>query len=235
MAEFAILPTVVQDAALTLWDYAHVGDVLQKSSLIFVCCSNDPRVAEHAADLFLAGWAPLLAFSGGVGRMTEGLYGGLSEARFFANIAIQRGVPAASIVIEERSTNSGENIDFTRALLVDRGYHVESVLLVQKPYMEKRAWATFKRRWPGCPVRVSSPAIGLREYAAPPSLPLALVLNALAGDVQRCRLYGGPPRDFQVAVDVPEEAWGALAVLARHGFDEQLVRCADGSIEGLVL
>lgn len=66
------LPPPVQAAALKIWDYMILGHVLpERVSLIMALGSNDPRVAERAADLYLEGRAPLILFSGG-GRADGG-------------------------------------------------------------------------------------------------------------------------------------------------------------------
>src|SRR5256885_8779068 len=85
-------PEVVR-LARTVWDYQHVAHTLKPADLILVLGSHDTRVAERGAELFLEGWAPLLAFAGGLGRLTEGRWD-RPEAEIFAEIAIGRGVPA---------------------------------------------------------------------------------------------------------------------------------------------
>src|SRR3954454_20919508 len=99
-----------------VWRYHHMDHELQKSDIILVLGSHDTRVAERGAQLFLDGWAPLLIFSGGLGRLTEDMWTE-TEADKFAAIAIEMGVPASSILVESRSTNTGENILFTQKLL----------------------------------------------------------------------------------------------------------------------
>ena len=98
--------------AKKLWDYHHLNHSLQKSDCILVLGSHDTRVADRAAELYLQGWAPLLVFSGGLGRLTEGMWTE-PEADLFAKIAVNKGVPAEDILIENRSTNTGENILYT--------------------------------------------------------------------------------------------------------------------------
>ncbi len=57
-----------------LWDYHLLHHVLQKSDCILVLGSHDIRVAERAAELYLQQWAPIVIFSGGLGRLTDGLW-----------------------------------------------------------------------------------------------------------------------------------------------------------------
>src|SRR5688500_11447976 len=106
--------------AKVLWDYHHMSHTLQKADIILALGSHDTRVAVRAAELYLQGWAPLLMFSGGLGRLTDGLWQE-TEAEKFAAIAVEMGVPAAHILLEKKSTNTGENINFSRKILIENG------------------------------------------------------------------------------------------------------------------
>src|SRR5687767_8605160 len=94
--------------ANTLWDYHQMKHRLEKTDCILVLGSHDLRVAERGAELYLQGWAPLLIFSGGLGNFTQEMWTE-PEADQFAKIAMDRGVPQNSILVENRSTNTGEN------------------------------------------------------------------------------------------------------------------------------
>ena len=72
------------------------------------------------------GWAPLLIFAGGLGAITRHLWHE-PEADQFAAIAIGMGVPKERILVENRSTNTGENVLFTKQLLAEKGLDPRSV------------------------------------------------------------------------------------------------------------
>lgn len=95
--------------AKTIWDYHRLNHLIEKSDCIIVLGSHDIRVAERGAQLFLDGWAPLLLFSGGLGNFTKNIWNE-TEADKFAKIASSMGVPSGKILIEDKSTNTGENI-----------------------------------------------------------------------------------------------------------------------------
>ena len=181
-------------SAQILWDYHHVNDTLEKSDCILVLGSHDTRVAERGAGLFLEGWAPLLIFSGGLGRLTDGVWAE-TEADKFAAIAINKGVPAPDILIENRSTNTGENIVFTQQLLKEKKLDPKSFIVVQKPYMERRSFATFKKHWPDKKLFVTSPQIPFEQYPTI-DIPLERVINIMVGDLQRIKVYA--EKGFQV-------------------------------------
>ena len=208
------------DLARILWDYMRLGHEPAPADVILVLGSNDVRVGEHGARLFLRGLAPLMVCSGHVGRLTAGTFE-KSEAETFADAAVRLGVPREAILLEGRSTNTGENIDFSRALLAARGLRPSRIILVQKPYMERRAWATFKRRWPEPELQVTSTPIPYDQYPTP-EIPRELVIDILVGDVQRIRVYAD--QGFQIPQPMPPEVWSAWEALVARGYTGHLVR-----------
>ena len=188
-----------------------------------VLCSHDTSVAEYAAQLFLDAWAPLLIFSGGAGAITQRLFTE-AEADRFAAIAIGRGVPADRIIVENHSTNTGENVQFTRALLATRAIDVRSFILVQKPYMERRTFATFRKVWPEPGVCVTSPRVSLDQYLtryANEALSADDVISIMVGDLQRIHVY--PDKGFQIPQPIPDDVWLAFRELVAAGYDRHLV------------
>ncbi|KAI6778267.1 hypotheticall protein [Emericellopsis cladophorae] len=187
---------------------------------IFCLCSLDTRVATRASELYLAGLAPLLIFSGGSGKLTAERFDE-PEAKVFAMIARNMGVPSGAILVEPASTNTGENVRFTFDLLSRRQIDVKSFILVQKPYMERRTFATFKKQWPGPDVEfsVTSPQYDFAEYCDDQN-PQDLIINIMVGDLIRIREY--PRKGFQMEQGIPDEVWDAGQRLIAAGFDGHL-------------
>lgn len=206
-------------AAKKLWDYHHVDQTLEKTDCILVLGSHDLRVAERAAELYLQGWAPIIIFSGGLGRLTQDLWK-VSEAESFAVIAEKMGVPKVAILIENRSTNTGENILFTQQLLKGKNLDPQSFIVVQKPYMERRSFATFKKHWPDKKLIVTSPQISFEEYPNE-EMPLEKVINIMVGDLQRIKIY--PEKGFQIFQEIPGDVWLAYEQLVALGYDNDLI------------
>jgi uncharacterized SAM-binding protein YcdF (DUF218 family) len=210
--------------ALRIWDYHRMHARLAAADVILVLCSHDTSVAVRGAQLWLDGWAPLLIFSGGLGGITKRLWTE-PEADRFARIAIEMGVPAGQILIENQSTNTGENVRFTQQLLEQKGVDPARLILVQKPYMERRSYATFHKVWPGKEVVVTSPQVGFDEYLARYSneaLSADEVVGIMVGDLQRIREY--PAKGFQIEQEIPEDVWAAFEVLVAAGYDTHLIR-----------
>ena len=213
----------IRALAQKLWDYHHLHHQLAPADAILVLCSHDTSVAECAAKLFLDGWAPLLIFSGGLGTITRHLWRE-PEADQFAAIAVSMGVPREHILIENRSTNTGENVEFTKRLLAEKQLNPRRFILVQKPYMERRSYATFKQRWPEKAVVVTSPRVSFDEYVSAYSnraLTSDDVVGIMVGDLQRIRVYA--TKGYQIAQEIPDDVWQAFEELVQAGYVRYLV------------
>jgi uncharacterized SAM-binding protein YcdF (DUF218 family) len=207
-----------------LWRYHRLNHPLTKSDAILVLCSHDTSVAARGAELFLQGLAPLLIFSGGLGSITKHLWSE-PEADQFATIAVAMGVPRDRILVENQSTNTGENVLFTKRLLAERQLDPARFIVVQKPYMERRSYATFKKVWPEKEIIVTSPQVSLDEYFAKYSndaLSTDDVISIMVGDLQRVKLY--PLRGFQIPQEIPGDVWEAYEALVAAGYNRHLIR-----------
>jgi uncharacterized SAM-binding protein YcdF (DUF218 family) len=205
--------------AKILWNYHQLHHPLEQADCILVLGSMDTRTAERGADIYLQGYAPIIVFSGGLGKLTKDMWAE-TEAELFANIALDRGVPREAIFIENKSTNTGENIQFTQQLLQEKNLDLDSFIVVQKPYMERRSYATFKKHWPGKKLLVTSPLLSFEEYPNN-DIPVEKLINMMVGDLQRIKLY--PEKGFQIYQEIPDGVWDAYEKLVALGFDKQLM------------
>lgn len=206
--------------AKTIWDYMQLHQQPVKSDIILALGSSDLRVAECAADLFLKGYGKWLVCSGGLGRLTKKLWQ-KPEAEKFAEVATTAGVPKENIIIENQSTRTGENIEFTRKLLEHKGLSPTSVLLVTKPYMERRAYGRFKKIWPEIDIRITSPQLSFDDYPTQ-ELSKDFVINMMVGDLQRIKIYG--EKNWEIKQKIPANVWRAYEELLRLGYDKQLIK-----------
>ena len=213
----------IRALAQTIWDYHHLDHQLAPADAILVLCSHDKAVAKRGAELFLQEMAPLLIFAGGLGAITRHLWHE-PEADQFAAIAVEMGVPGDRILVENRSTNTGENVLFTKRLLAERGLDPHTFIVVQKPYMERRSYATFRKVWPEKDLLVTSPQVSMDEYLSDYShdaLTPDDVVGIMVGDLQRIRCY--PAKGFQIHQDIPDDVWRAYEQLVNAGYDNYLI------------
>jgi len=212
----------VEHNAKILWDYHHMNHNLVPSDCILVMCSHDTRVAEYASELFLRGFASVILFSGGIAHEDDLLSTGWKkpEAEVFAEVAMSRGVPAESIITETTSKNCGENIINSRTLLGTMNIEVEKIIIVQKPYMERRAFATIRKLWPEVDTVVTSPQIAFEEYSTK-DISFDTLVNIMVGDLQRMIEY--PKRGFQIEQHIPENVLETYEALKEAGYTKHLI------------
>ncbi len=123
-------------------------------------------------------------------------------------------------MVETEAANTGQNIAFSRELPAEAGIAVESLLLISKPYMERRSYATCRKLWSGVDVVCASEPLELEDYLKSIG-DEKLVADMLVGDLQRVIEY--PKLGFAVEQDVPGAVHEAYERLLRAGFDSRLI------------
>jgi uncharacterized SAM-binding protein YcdF (DUF218 family) len=206
--------------AQILWDFHKIDHPVEKSDLILGLGSYDLRVADHCAKLALEGCAPHLLFSGSQGNFTRGKWS-KSEAEMFADRAIEVGVSPGCILIEPKATNTGENVRFARKLLDTKGIKVSSVILVSKPNMNRRGWATMQKLWPEAHVICNHPRTHFLHSPADGHTPED-VIHEIVGDFQRIIEY--PKREFQTTQEIPTEIFNAYEKLIELGYTGHMLK-----------
>lgn len=210
--------------AKIIWNYHHMNHTLTCADCIFVLGSHDTRVAKRGAELYLSGLAPFMIISGGLGKITKNLWN-KTEAEKFAEIAWSMGVPKEKVLLETNSTNTGENIIFSKELINNRGLKINSIIAVHKPYMERRCFAAIKKLWSIEKVMVTSPQINFEEYMktyCEGEITREEIISIMVGDLQRIKIYA--QKGFQVYQDIPQEVWRAYDKLVEAGFTRHLIK-----------
>ena len=207
-----------------LWDYLGMHQVPEAADCIVGFGNFNDNIARRAAELYLQGYAPKVLFTGGLGRNTEGLLKE-PEAVRFGKVAMACGVPEKDIILEDKSTNTAENILFTREKLRELGLPHGKILGVHQPFMERRVTAAMGVYWPELTFRVTSPQVTIPEYLADAKkqgITENAAVSVIVGDFQRMDLYA--KKGYQLPQEIPEEAWRAFRELVEMGFDKQLAR-----------
>ncbi|GAA3010442.1 YdcF family protein [Actinokineospora diospyrosa] len=218
MAPADITESHWRDAEL-IWDYHQMGHELHPCDVAIGLGSHDLGVASYTAQLYQADLFPLAVFSGGNSATTASRFP-RGEAVHYREHAITLGVPDSAILIEPKAGNTGQNIAFSRAVLAAHGHQPQSVLLISKPYMERRAFATCQMAWPDVEVICTSEPLKFLDYAHSIG-DEKLVIDMLVGDLQRVIEY--PKRGFAAPQDVPAEVQAAYERLIAASFDSRLL------------
>ena len=208
----------------TIWDFLCLSQEPQKADVIVGFGNFNTDIAVRTAELYHAGYAPKILFTGGLGRNTEGMLPE-PEAVRFAKVAMEHGVPEKDIILEDKSRNTKENIDFTRALLEEQGIPHAHILGVHQPFMERRIVAAMGVYWPEQSFSVTSPQVSIPYYlerAKQQGITENASVSVIVGDFQRIELYA--KLGYQLPQYIPPEAWEAYHTLVAMGFDKQLAK-----------
>ena len=207
-----------------IWDYLCLHQAPAKADVIVGFGNFNTDIARRAAELYLQGYAPKILFTGGLGRNTEGLLPE-PEAVRFAKVAMECGVPERDIILEDESTNTKENILFTRAKLEQLGIPHAHILGVHQPFMERRIAAAMGVYWPEQSFSVTCPQVTIPEYlrrAKEQGISENASISVIVGDFQRIELYA--KLGYQLPQEIPDGAWEAFHALVALGYDKQLAK-----------
>lgn len=205
--------------AKILWDFNLVNQKLEKADYIVALGNSDIRTVHAAVTLLKQGYANILITTGGFGRLTKDMFV-KPEAEVFAEEAIRLGVSEKSILIENNSSNTFDNIRFTKKLLDKEGLLVRNLIVVTKPYMERRALATARAVLPDVRISVSSPDLDFYSYPNE-FISTDLLINMIVGDTQRLMIFSEHGNISEQ--EFPKEVVDAYVSLLKLGYDKQVV------------
>ena len=215
-----MIPAHVREDVETLWAF---HDLQHEPGPVDVCIGlggHDLGVADYTADLYLEGLFRCIVFTGANAPTTVNAFP-QGEALGYRDHAIARGVPAEAIIVEPAATNTGENLEYSRKVLAERGIEPSTILLVSHPYQRRRAYATSRAVWPEVDVRCVSRPLTLDAYL--PTIGDAdRVIGMLVGETQRLTLYA-ELGFIEHVEDVPEDVRAAFTRLVAAGYTSRLV------------
>ena len=215
----------LRDDIDTLWRYMQCHEVPGDADCLLVLGSRDDTVASYAAELAQSYSYGTVVVSGGAVEHNPSLdrWPEATEAAHFAAHMAHSGYHGA-IVLEERARNTGENARFTYELLRQRDISApNAVQIVTKPYMERRAKATFEAQWPDdmTRFRVVSRPHAFSDYIAE-GHDADEITHKMVGDMQRIIVY--PTRGFQSLQHVPQHVHEAYTRLIAAGYTKHLLK-----------
>lgn len=121
-------------------------DCRPADAIVAISGGDTAARTKEAIDLYKNGWAPVLIFSGAALDKS-----GPSNAEAMRRTAIQSGVPAGDIIIEEQGETTTGNAEKTQTIFQEN--NVSSVILVTSAYHQRRAGLEFSKRSEGVDVR----------------------------------------------------------------------------------
>lgn len=206
-------------AAERVHDYLSVTDPLPVSPADAVLGFGmfDLRLPRTCGELFTQGHARRIIFTGGIGAGTGKLGGPEADAWRAELRRSHPAIPEKDIILENRSTNTAENVLFTAELLARDhpslafGQGVRTAIIVASASRLRRA---------GLTLRLRMPALAFFRQTTPTSFDAEFALYAendinyfdhLTGELDRLIAY--PQRSWIAAEPLPAEIVEAHAVL----------------------
>jgi hypothetical protein len=208
-----------EDAAHTLFHWLAVEDTppAEPCDAVIGFGHFDLAIPRRCAELVNAGRAARLIFTGGIGAGTADL--GMPEAdASLAALAEEHPDLAENAVVENRSTNTGENIRFTHELLLRAhpalafGHGIRSVLLVATPCRQRRVWLTWRELFPDIPASNAPAPARYDSLAALYASKGEDIRRQMLGEYQRLRDY--PAKGWIVGEPIPAAIHAAAGIIA---------------------
>lgn len=218
-----LLPVDIRDDVATLWSYHQMGHKIRPVDVGIGLGSHDLSVAIYAAELWHREIFPLIVFTGANAPTTKARFP-RGEAVHYREEARALGVPDRAILVEPAATNTAENLTLTRDMLAGQGIKPRSIMLISRPYQQRRAFATCRKVWPDVDVICGSAELALDEYLAFIG-DLKRVVDMLVGDTQRIEVYAR--RGFAIEQPIPEEVREAYRRLVSRGYTSRLLSPAE--------
>ena len=146
-------------------DFIFISSKPRISDVIFLPGGSDPALPEKGAELYKAGYAPLLVASGRYGkelghfkkptRRIE-IYGDdyETEAGFYRGVLTANGVPSSAILCEDEALFTYQNAQFSKRLLQACGIKVRCAILVCKAFHARRAYTYYQNAFPDVDIGV---------------------------------------------------------------------------------
>lgn len=134
-----VLIAIVVGTVVGVGFFLSPQDELQTADVIVAVSGGETEQrTKEAIGLYRRGYAPRVLFSGAAADKS-----GPSNAAAMRSIAVQAGVPAADILVEEDSVDTRENAANSARILSDLG--AQRIILVTSPYHQRRASTSFRQ------------------------------------------------------------------------------------------
>ncbi len=127
-------------------DYIFLKSNPQRADLALVFGTRHREEAINKAfELYRGGLVPKILVSGGINRVT-----GENEAKEMSDKLIQLGVKKDDIILESKSTNTLENVLFSKQIIDEKiGFNkIKKIIAIVKHYHSRRALMTLKKHFP---------------------------------------------------------------------------------------
>ena len=186
---------MVNKCAETIFNYLYCKEDATPADIIIGFGHFDLSIAEKCLQLYQKGLSSKILLTGGIGAGTADLPKPEADAFYDHIRKIDPGIPEEAIIIENKSTNTAENIRFSNNLLkkeyeleFQKGIH--SALIIANPYRQRRVDLTCKKLFPSVSYFNTPPTSEFeteKNKFAEKGFDLIFLLK---GEIERIKEYG---------------------------------------------
>lgn len=202
---------LIRDAK-EIFNYLYLRDQkCAKVDLIIGFGHFDFNIPRQCAHLYQKGGAKKILFTGGRGAGTADLEE--AEAIAFREVLANEfpQIPDGDIILESKSTNTGENILLSAAMLKARDERfsfdngISSIIAVASPYRQRRVWRTLQKHMPQLKVYNKPPETTFESEMELFDSKGEDFIQLLIGEVKRIMSY--PDKGYMLYDDLPERIY----------------------------
>lgn len=126
-------------------DYIFLESKPQKADIALVFGTRHYEAIKKVYELYQENFVNKILVSGGINRIT-----GENEAKIMSKKLIDLGVNVKDIILEDQSSNSLENVLFSKRIIEKQiGFeNIKKIIAVVKNYHSRRALMTLKKHFP---------------------------------------------------------------------------------------
>ena len=206
-----------------LLKYLFINKEIEKADAILGLGSIDYKVAEKCAELYKKGYGKYIIFTGNCGKETEGIIN-QTEGENFRDVAVKIGVPEDKIYLEKQATTTWENYIYVRRVMRDNNLNPKSMVVVQKPYAERRSYAISGKFYTDKKMYITSPDFSIdhfEEYYNDIKLnSLSDIICEIVGEIKILEEFS--KYDMQIPQVIPEDVRKAFNYLVDKGYTKYL-------------
>ncbi|WP_020526493.1 YdcF family protein [Flexithrix dorotheae] len=197
--------------AKILFDYLYLKEPESDADAIFGFGHFDLKIPQQCGFLYEKGLAPKIVFTGGIGAGSTGLNKPEGQVFWEALNAEFPKIEKENVIIEDRSTNTGENIRFSEEILkhlnppLHFGEQLKKLILVANAYRQRRVLLTCKKILPEMEFVNCPPETSFEQELEMYQEKGEDLIQHLVGEIHRIATY--PDNDWIVKEEISPLVW----------------------------
>ncbi len=173
---------------INVWKWLAIKDELKPCDIIFLFGSPSLETPRKGAKLFYEGLVPYIVCTG-FAPIAEKNPFDTSLAEAYARELLKLKVPKDKILIQNKSTNTPEDIKFAMQILRKENIACKSAILIASTYHQRRVFATFKKMEPKIEL-INCPRVEIDEMMIDRDNSRYSIRDSVINEYEKLKIYG---------------------------------------------